>query len=199
MKLRVSSASPYVRKVNIFAIEAGLNSQIELVPALVWAPDSDVPKENPLGKIPTLTTDDGQSIYDSHVICEYLDTLHHGAPLFSTGAKRIAQLRLHALADGILDAGMGVRIEQGIRPKEFLWQGWIDRQSAAITRALDELEKECSAWGDDFLIGQIAAITALEYVDFRLKLNWHEGRPNLTAWHKRQSVRPSVLATVPKD
>jgi len=197
MKLRVSPTSPYVRKVVIFAIETGLSDRIEQIPTLAWSPDTDLPKDNPLGKIPALIADDGQAVYDSHVICEYLDTLHSGPKLIPTGLARIAQLRLHALADGILDAGVAVRIELGIRPPEFQWQGWIDRQTAAVNRALDVMELDCAGWGDDFLFGQIAAITALGYVDYRLQLNWRDSRPNLAAWFAKVSARPSVVATVP--
>ena len=198
MKLRVSPTSPYVRKVVIFAIETGLSDQIEQVPTLAWAPDTDLPKDNPLGKIPTLIADDGQSVYDSHVICEYLDTLHTGAKLIpAAGPARIAQLRLHALADGILDAGVAVRIELGIRPQDYQWQGWVDRQTAAVNRALDVMEQECTAWGDEFLFGQIAAVTALGYVDYRLNLKWRDNRPDLAAWFVKVSQRPSVVATVP--
>ena len=199
MKLRVSSTSPFVRKVSIFAIEAGLESRIESVPTQAWSPDTDLPKDNPLGKIPTLIADDGTSVYDSHVICEYLDTLHGGKKLIPAGPGRIAQLTLHAMADGILEAGVAIRIETAVRPKEFQWQGWVDRQMAAITRSLDQLEKECPNWGDDFLIGQIAVATALGYVDFRLKLNWREGRPNLAAWEAKAAKRPSLAQTLPTD
>ena len=199
MKLRVSPTSPYVRKVVIFAMETGLMDRIEQVPTQAWSPDTDLPKDNPLGKIPTLIADDGQPVYDSQVICEYLDGLHGGRPLIPSGPGRIAQLRLHALADGILDAGVTARIEGSIRPQEFRWQGWIDRQTAAIVRALDVMEAECGAWGDDFLFGQIAAITALGYVDFRLGLKWRDTRPTLAAWEAKVSKRPSVLVTTPKD
>ena len=199
MKLRYSTTSPYVRKVLIFAHETGLIDQIELLPTQAWSPDTDLPKDNPLGKVPALIADDGESIYDSHVICEYLDTLHTKPKLIPTGAERIGQLRLHALGDGILDAGVAARIEVGVRPQEYQWQGWVTRQIAAVNRSLDELERQCGAWGDEFRFGQIAVITALGYVDFRLTLDWRKTRPALAAWADKMSQRPSVLATVPKE
>ncbi len=199
MKLRFSSTSPYVRKVLIFAMEAGVDKRIESISTSAWSPDTDLPKDNPLGKVPTLVTNDGYAVYDSHVICEYLDTLHSGKKLIPHGEGRIAQLKLHALADGILDASVSARIETAVRPKEFQWQGWVDRQKAAIVRALDELEKDCSTWGDDFLIGQITTAVALGYMDFRQTVNWREGRLALTAWEAKVSQRRSVLATAPKE
>ena len=199
MKLRVSSTSPYARKVCIFAIEAGVDKRIDLVPTMAWSPDTDLPKDNPLGKVPTLVLNNGHTLFDSHVICEYLDTLHTGPKLIPTGENRIPQLRLHALADGILDASVSARIEGSIRPEPYRWQGWIDRQVAAVNRSLDELEKECSGWGEIFQLGQIAVITALGYVDFRMNMDWRKGRPNLTAWEAVASKRPSVVATVPKE
>ena len=199
MKLRVSSTSPYVRKVQIFAFEAGLADCLELVPTQAWSPDTDLPKDNPLGKIPTLIADDGQAVYDSHVICEYLDTLHSGLKLIPTGSARIAQLRLHALADGILDAGVSARIEGAMRPENLRWPDWIARQVAAINRALDQLEREVPSWGDDFLFGQIATITALGYVDFRLKLEWRASHPALAAWEAKVAQRASVQTTIPVE
>ena len=197
MKLRVSSASPYVRKVLIFAIEAGLDRQIQHIPTLAWSPDTDLPKDNPLGKVPTLVLDTGEAVYDSQVICEYLNGLPGAVQLIPAGAARIEQLRLHALGNGILDASVAARIETAIRPPEYQWQGWIDRQTAAIERSLDELEKQCPTWGDQFLLGQIAVITALGYVDFRMALNWRDSRPALAAWDAKTAQRPSVLATIP--
>ena len=199
MKLRVSATSPYVRKVMIFAIEAGLQDQIQQVPTQAWSPDTDLPKDNPLGKIPTLIADNGEGIYDSHVICEYLNDLPGARKLIPADGTRIAQLRLHALADGILDAGVAARIELGIRPAEYQWQGWVDRQMAAVERALDVLEQDCPRWGADFLFGQVAVITALGYVDFRLKLDWRATRPLLAAWEAKAAQRPSVLATIPVE
>ena len=197
MKLRVSTSSPYVRKVLIFAIEVGLMDRIEQVVTQAWSPDTDLPKDNPLGKIPTLITDGGEAVYDSHVICEYLDALSGKAALIPAGLARMEQLRLHALADGILDAAVSARIETAVRPPEFMWQGWVDRQVAAVNRSLDVLESQCAGWGDDFFLGQIGVITALGYVDFRLNREWRATRPALAAWEAKTAQRPSVLATQP--
>lgn len=191
MKLR-SSQSPYVRKVRITAIECGID--LELLPTNAWAPDTDLPQDNPLGKVPALVLDNGEVLFDSPVICEYLDSLHTGHKLFPhEPQERFRQLKLHALADGILDAAVQIRIETALRPEDKRWNGWIDRQQAAITRALDVLEKEVGHWGGVFLIGPIAVIAALGYLDFRKTCDWRQDRPHLAHWyqttHNRRSVR----------
>lgn len=201
MKLRMSATSPYVRKVLIAAHEIGVIDQIELVPTLAWSPDTDLPNDNPLGKVPALILDDGQVLFDSPVIVDYLDSLHPGPKLTpAAGPETWAQRRLHALGDGILDAAVAVRIEQAIRPQQFQWQGWVDRQVAAIDRSLNVLETECVAWGDRFGAGQIAVVTALCYLDFRLRfVDWKSTHPRLAAWAAGQAARPSVVATEPKE
>lgn len=200
MKLRYSATSPFVRKVLIVAHETGLASGLELENTNAWAPDTDLVKDNPLSKVPALVTDGGECLYDSPVICEYLDSLHGCPKLFpNSGGERWAQLRLQALADGILDAAVQVRIETAIRPEEFRWTGWIERQAAAINRGLDVLEQECANWGDTFLIGQITAIAALEYLDFRGAVGeWRGKRPALAAWAAKVVQRPSVAGTKPQ-
>src|SRR5471030_171866 len=116
MKLRYSSASPYVRKVMIVAHEGGLAERIETVAtSVVPVKANDALKaENPLVKLPSLTTDDGITLYDSPVICEYLDSLHAAAKMFPpAGPARWTALRRQALADGILDAAILTRYEIG--------------------------------------------------------------------------------------
>src|SRR6202000_1280263 len=107
MKLRYSLNSPFVRKVVVHAIETGLNSRVEEVPAQTTDPASGLTHENPLGKIPSLTLDDGSHLYDSPVICEYIDPLHAGEKMFpAAGPARWTALRRQALADGIMDAAV---------------------------------------------------------------------------------------------
>lgn len=201
MKLRHSPTSPYVRKCVIVAKETGLEARIEMSLTNVWAVDTDLPKDNPLGKVPALITDGGEVLFDSPVICEYLDSLHDGHKLVPvSGGERWAQLRLQALGDGIMDAALTKRIETTMRPEDKRWTSWIERQSMAISRSLDVLEDECVGWGNDFLIGQITVITALSYLDFRFAAeDWRSSRPKLTAWHVAISKRASVAETEPKD
>lgn len=199
MKLRTSATSPYVRKVWILARETGLAERIEPVPTNAWDPATDLPDDNPLGKVPTLLTEGGEALYDSPVICDYLDSLHDGPKLIPAGGgPRWVQKRLEALADGLLDAALVVRAETTLRPADKRWPDWVERQQRAIARALDRLEEEAPGWGETFLLGQIAVVAALGYLDFRFpESDWRAGRPTLAAWFARVSLRPSVAATVP--
>src|SRR5262249_40526599 len=129
MKLRWSPASPYVRKVMVAAIETGLEGRIEKVPTKVGPviENPELSRENPLIKIPSLVTDDGITLYDSPVICEYLDSQHQGAKLFPpAGPARWHALRQLALGDGILDAALLARYENTLRPEALRWKDWSD-------------------------------------------------------------------------
>ena len=200
MKLRFSATSPYVRKVLATAYETGLEGRIERLPTAVWAPDTDIAKDNPLGKVPALVTDEGEVLYDSPVICEYLDSLHKGTRLFpAAGPARWKAITLQALADGILDAAILRRLESQQPPAQQS-QGWLARQAAAVKRGMDALEAEAGGWGDPPTIGQIAAGCACGYLDFRFaQEDWRPGRPKLAAWYKHFAQRPSMQATAPKE
>ena len=131
MKLHYNLASPYVRKARVVAIETGLMDDIELaeVTTTPVGPDADLCADNPIGKIPTLVRDDGGALFDSRVICEYLDSLHDGARMFpDSGDARWIALRRQSLADGILDAAGGTRYETFLRPQDLRWPDWIDAQ-----------------------------------------------------------------------
>ena len=200
MKLRYSPTSPYVRKVSITALETGLASKISQDRTNAWDPATTLTADNPLGKVPALTLENGESYYDSPVICELLDSLHDGVKLFPTGPARFTALRRQALGDGILDAALQIVIETLRRPQEFRWPDWIDRQKAAIVRALDQLEGEAEDLARQFTIGEITIICALGYLDFRLSADdWRKGHPKLAAWYENQEKRPSVAATLPKE
>lgn len=198
MKLRYSPTSPYVRKVRMTAIECGV--ELEMVVTNAWAPDTDLVKDNPLSKVPALVLDSGEVIFDSPVICEYLDTLHNGHKLLpQEGHERFRQLTLQALADGILDAALQIRFETAMRPEDKRWNDWIARQQAAITRALDTLEKDVGHWGGVFLIGGITVVAALSYLDLRKVADWRQGRPHLAHWYTTTHNRRSVRETEPVE
>src|ERR1700758_2890484 len=132
MKLYYAAASPFVRKGTVTAIEPGLDKKIERVPTTVVPvkPNTDLGRENPLMKVPTLVTDGGEALFDSRVICEYLDTLHDGRKLIpAADGERWRVLRLQALGDGILDAGIITRYELVLRPAEKQWGDWIAGQT----------------------------------------------------------------------
>ena len=199
MKLYYSPASPYVRKVRVFAMETGLMHDIALAEVAITpvGPDADLCADNPIGKIPTLVRDDGGALYDSRVICEYLDGLHGGTRMFpeNEDARWIA-LRRQALADGILDAAVNTRYETFLRPQEFRWPDWVDAQMTKVRRSLDEVEGESPGEGVD--IGTISVACALGYLDFRYAdEGWRDSRPKLTTWFEKFSARPSMRETAP--
>jgi glutathione S-transferase len=200
MKLYYSPTSPFVRKVLLTAIELGLRDRIELVPVQhsPVEPDAALDQTNPVGKIPTLIADDGTEVYDSPVICEYLDSLHQGARLFpASGTARWHALRLQALADGIMDAAVLVRYETWLRPAELRWQAWTDGQMRKIERGLDALEGQVAGLAG-LTIGTISAACALGYIDLRLgSLGWRDRRPQLSSWLADFARRPSFHDTRP--
>ena len=142
MKLWYSPASPFVRKVLIMAHETGMINKLELVEAASTAlnPNMDLMKDNPLGKIPTLVTDDGFSIFDSSVICEYLDGLHDGEKMIPLhGEARLNALVTQSIGNGIMDAAVAARYEQALRPEEKQFDEWIEGQFKKVFQALDVL------------------------------------------------------------
>ena len=206
MRLRYSPTSPFVRKVMAVAIETGLAERIERIPTSVapTTPNDEVARENPLVKVPALTTDDGLVLYDSPVICEYLDTLHSGAKLFpAAGKARWIALRQQALGDGMLEAAILGRYES-VRPKEFLWQDWIDAQLRKVRGAVAALDLEVEAGelgtgSDGVTIGQITIGCALGYLDFRYPgEEWRARARRLAQWYGRFAERKAMQLTVPK-
>jgi glutathione S-transferase len=198
MKLRYSNASPFVRKVLVFAHETGLAHRIELVPTDVWAADTDIARDNPLGKVPTLVTTDGTFI-GSTLCCEYLDGLHAGPPLIPRESHaRWRVLQRHALADGIIEAAVAHVVETLRRPAALVHAGTLERQQEKIQRALDVIEGDVPAY-DGVDLSSVTLGCALGYLDFRLgALNWRGDQPKLTRWYSRFEVRPSMVATAPK-
>lgn len=201
MKLRYSPTSPYARKVTVTAIETGLDQRIERIPTDIWQPAADFLADNPLGKLPTLITDDGLPLFDSRVICEYLDSLHDGHKLFPTDVPaRWRTLRLMALADGILDAGVLRRFET-VRPDKEQSPAWIERQKGKVLRGLDMLEREVPRFNPQITIGQITVGCCLGWLDFRYgtQEDWRIGRPLLADWYSMFMTRASMVATVPTE
>lgn len=203
VKLYYTHTSPFVRKVRVVAHETGLDARIEpifLRPTPTRA-DPTLSRENPLSKIPALVLDDGSSLYDSPVICEYLDGLHGGRKLIPTsGDARWRVLRTQALADGILDAGILVFYERAFRPKEMQWSPWLDGQSEKVLQGLDALEHEAARFTPEIDLGQIAAAVTLAWLEFRNVVgDLYTTRPTLRAWYETFRARPSMKATEPRD
>jgi glutathione S-transferase len=202
MKLRYSPTSPYVRKVMIVAIETGQEKRIEKQPAQVVPTnrEHEIAAENPLMKVPALTTDDGMVLYDSPVICEYLDTMHSGAKLFpAAGPARWTALRQQALGDGILDAGILNRYENFLRPENLRWKDWSEGQMAKVRQALAALERDAGQLAGPLTIGQVTVGCALGYLDFRYgDEGWQARHPKLAAWYQDFAKRPSMQQTAPQ-
>ena len=203
MKLRYSAASPFARKARIVAIETGQDGEIEQTETMVWDPETDIAKVNPLGKVPALTTDDGLALCDSPLICEYLDSRHDGPRLIPpAGPERWKVLNLQALGDGIMDAAVAQMAERRTHPPEAQSEAWMTRQQGKIAAALDALEQEASAGRLDgpVSLGTITLGCALGYLDFRFaEASWREGHPALAAWYQAFARRPAMAATEPKD
>jgi len=201
MRLYHTPTSPFVRKVMVVAHELGLASKIEFV-FLRPTPlntDATLSKENPLSKIPVLVLDDGTSIYDSAVICEYLDSLHDGENVIpASGTERWRALRQQALSDGILEAGVVVFYERTMRPKELQWEAWLAGQTQKATQGLDALEREAAHFTDRVDIGLVCIGAMLGWLEFRKPFgDLRAGRPKLFAWYDRFAQRPSMTATAP--
>ena len=196
LKLWYSPASPFVRKVMVFAHETGLAGSIELVPGDVWEPQTKITQDNPLGKVPALATPDGV-FAGSYLCCEYLDTLHAGPRLIpQEGPERWPVLQLHAFADGMIEATVAGVVEKLRRPKEYVYQGMLERQDAKILRTLDRIASMPLTQTTN--IATITLGCALGYLDFRApQLAWREGRGALSLWFDTFSARKSMQATVP--
>ena len=201
MKLYTHPASPFARKVRIIVQELSLTKVVEEV---------NVPREglgdtfrriNPLGKIPVLALKDGSTIFDSPVICEYLNDLgggkfFPGRSLLRENSGHWRALTLQALGDGICDAALARNYEL-LRPKEQQSEAAIRKYLMAVTASLDVLEQV--KLGKKTTIGEIAVACAIGYLDFRIpELSWREGRPNLRDWYEKFAQYPSMKATWPE-
>ena len=201
MKLFHSPASPYVRKVMVVLHETGQEGDVTLVPAMGTAlePGTMPVAQNPLGKLPTLEREGGGALYDSRVICRFLDDRGAGR-LFPPAPALWETLTLEATADGIMDAALLMIYEHRLRPPELVSDLVIEAQWTKVTRALDVLEgRWLSHLAGPIDMGQIALGCALGYIDFRLgERNWRQGRDGLATWYARFSERPAMQATRPE-
>lgn len=200
MKLYHSPTSPYVRKVLVLLAETGQSDAVELVPTAGTPVDPGTMPlaQNPLGKIPALERPEGPALYDSRVICRYLDD-RAGGRMYPAAPRLWDSLTLEATADGILDAAILMVYEWRVRPEDKRHEPWVEGQWAKVARALDTIEARwMSHLNGPLDIGQIAVGCALGYLDFRHSArDWRNGRPALAAWEKAFAARPSMAATVP--
>ncbi len=200
MKLFASPTSPYARKIRIVLHEKNL--RFELVEDSPWEANTRIPEINPLGKVPVLVLDSGEAFFDSPVVAGYLETLGAQPALLPSDPLECVRVRqTEALADGMTDAAVAALLESR-RPPENRSEAVIAREKLKIERALDALEKRCGTqeWlhGDTMTLADIAAATALAYLDLRHPdIAWRNTHPQLTALEAHMSARESFKATVP--
>lgn len=200
MKLYHAAPSPFVRKVHMAALELGLMDRISLVATHVTPGrenDDYAEQVNPLRKIPALETDDGMVLYDSTVICEYLNHLEGSHKLIPEhGAERWRVLTAQTLANGIMEAGVLLRYETFLRPEERRWSVWVDEQWEKISNALAWFDKHSN--DSTMTIDKIALACALGYLDFRFDYYmWRERYADLCSWHETVAKTSAYLDTQP--
>ncbi|MBS1186949.1 MAG: glutathione S-transferase [Burkholderiaceae bacterium] len=203
MKLFGTYTSPYVRKVRVVLAEKKLDYKFVL--ENLGAPDSTIQEVNPLGKVPCLVMDDGDALFDSSVIVEYLDTLSPVGKLIPASGRERAGVRCwEALADGVMDAAVLVRLEQTKRPAEQQSSEWIERQMVKVEAGL----KAMSEWlgdkpfcnGNQYSLADTAVGCALGWLAFRFpQIGWREDYPNLAKLFDKLAERPSFKDTAPHD
>lgn len=198
MKLYFSATSPYVRKCLVTARELGVDQHITLLGANAHPVNRDrtLVAANPLGKVPTLVTDDGLALYDSRVICEWLDARFGSGTLFPReGAARWQALVLQSLADGVLDAALLARYETAVRPEAQRWADWTAGQMDKIHTSLQSLEQAPQQLQGRVDIGTLALACALGYLDLRYAdWGWRARYPRLADWAAGFMQRPSLQA-----
>ena len=199
MKLVGSKTSPYVRKIRVILAEKKL--AFDFVEESAWTADTTVPRYNPLNKVPALVMDDGEAIYDSAVISEYLDAISGGGLIPKDAAARARVRRDEALGDGIADAGITAFLE---RKREAARQdpAWIARQLDKVGAGIAALAKSLGSkpylGGNEANLADIACACALFWAEFRMpELGWRVAHPNLKAWAERMESRPAFQATRP--
>lgn len=199
IQLYWGAASPFVRKVMVCAHELGLADRIETLPSAAHPVERDarIQAFNPLAKVPAARLDTGETLYDSRVICEYLDHLGGGGLFPAPGPARWTALRRQALADGMLDAALLARYETLARPEPQQWPLWREKQLEKTADALNAMAADLPD-PDCADIGAISVACALGWLIFRFpELDWQTGRPALAAWHDAFESRPAMQATRP--
>ncbi|MFZ6638706.1 glutathione S-transferase [Undibacterium sp. TC4M20W] len=202
MKLIGSITSPFVRKVRVVMAEKKLD--YVFVQENVWAADSTIQQSNPLGKVPCLLMEDGGAMFDSRVIVEYIDTLTPVGKLIpSQGRERVEVKCWEALADGIMDAAILVRLEKTLRPAEQQSQEWIDRQMSKVHAGLKSMSSGLGdtafCTGNHLTLADISVACALGWLGFRFpEIDWRGDYPNLAKLFDKLSERASFKDTLPQ-
>jgi glutathione S-transferase len=202
MKLIGSVASPFVRKVRVVLAEKKLDCAFEL--ENVWAADTTIAQSNPLGKVPCLVMEDGSALYDSRVIAEYLDTLTPVCKLLPPNGRDRADVKVwEALADGVLDAAVLVRLETTLRPAEQQSSAWIERQMGKVHAGLAVMSAKLGespfCGGNHYTLADVAVGCCLGWLSFRFpQIDWRTDYPNLARLFDKLSERASFKDSVPQ-
>jgi glutathione S-transferase len=202
MKLIGSLASPFVRKVRVVLAEKKL--ECDLILENVWAADTAIQESNPLGKVPCLVMDDGGSMFDSRVIVEYLDTLTPVGKLIPANGRGRAEIKCwEALADGVADAAILIRLERTQRPAERQSEAWVARQMQKVNAGLKSMSSGlgeaafCS--GNHLTLADISVVCTLGWLSFRFpEIDWRGDYPNLLKLFDKMSERPSFKDSLPE-
>ena len=197
MKLFYSPNSPYARKVIAVAIEKGLDKKIEKLAAR--EPGVNLDRMNPLDKIPTLVTDDGEVLIESALICQYLDEVGSGRKLYpEAGKPRRRMLQLEAIGHGVLDAGVLCRMEERMHKPEQMSPDWIARQQKKLKRGFAVMEQALGELGAEVTPAHITYVMALYFIDQnKIHPGWREANPKLATWYDKFRQHPSIKATEP--
>ncbi|MBP0593472.1 glutathione S-transferase N-terminal domain-containing protein [Paraburkholderia sp. LEh10] len=199
MKLIGSLSSPFVRKARIVLAEKKIDYKLEL--ENVWADDTAIHDYNPLGKVPCLVMEDGAAVFDSRVICEYVDTLSPVCKLMpQSGRERVEVRCWEALADGMMDAAVLIRLEGVLREEQHRSESWVARQRHKIDDSLKAMAQGLGSktWcaGNHYTLADVAVGCGLSYLDFRMPhVNWRELHPNLDKYYQKLSQRQSFIDT----
>lgn len=195
MEILFSPTSPFVRKCLVTAHELGLHDRIELLPSNAHPVNRDhaIIASNPLGKVPTFFTDHGQVLYDSRVICEYLNDFAQGNLIPANGPERWKTLTLQSLADGVMEAALLARYEDAARPEQWRWTGWRTAQLDKGATSLRHLDAQPAVLDRTVDLGSIAVGCALWYLDLRFDdFAWRDRFPAVARWYASFAERPSM-------
>jgi glutathione S-transferase len=199
MKLYCHPLSPFARKAMILARKKGLLEKLEEIRPVKDGDRGYSNSSNPLGKIPALERDGQVTLFDSPVICDYLDSLSGDPWLPASGEERYRQMRLHALGDGIAVATYNYRYET-VRPNDLHWNEMIERHTTALNTAVDALEAEVDQLGAPWQYGNLAVVCGLSYMGYRANhIDWRARAPKLAKWFEAFEADPAFIDTYVYD
>lgn len=199
MKLYSSQLSPFARKVRILILEKSLQDQITIIDSNPYEATDEHLRANPLSKVPTLVTSNGECIYDSYVICEFLDALSGEHLMPQSGEERLLALRQLALTDGMLQQTFNIAVELNRREEHERSMKWVNRWAESLVRGVDALADSLPGYEGTLLLPHIGLVCTLDYLDLRAsdQLDWRSQQPALKAWYEDFGERPAMQQTRP--